>query len=187
LRREFLRGAARGLFLTILGGVVGPLLARLFGEPPPRKTVWQIDPEKCIQCGRCSTECVLDVSAVKCVHDFSMCGYCERCFAFFKQQPPEFDSGAENQQCPTGAIRRRFVEDPYFEYVIDEELCIGCGRCVKGCASFGNGSLYLQVRHDRCLNCNECRIAAACPADAYMRCPVSSENIAKSTWVKSRV
>ena len=47
------------------------------------------------------------------------------------------------------------------EYIIDEELCIGCAKCVKGCAAFGNGSLHLQVRHDRCLNCNECTIATA--------------------------
>ena len=64
---------------------------------------------------------------------------------------------------------RTYVEDPYFEYKIDEEKCIGCGKCVKGCLSFGNGSLFLQVRRDLCKNCNECRIAKACPADAFVR------------------
>ena len=31
-----------------------------------------------------------------------------------------------------------------------------------------NGSLYLQVMHDRCVNCNECAIAVACPSDAFV-------------------
>ncbi len=75
--------------------------------------------------------------------------------------------------CPLGAIQRRFIEEPYFEYTIDETLCVGCGKCVKGCNAFGNGSLYLQVRHDRCVNCNDCAIARACPAGAFRRVPAS--------------
>ena len=50
--------------------------------------------------------------------------------------------------------------------------CIGCGKCVKGCALM-NGSLYLQVMQDRCVNCNECAIAVACPSRAF--CRVSAE------------
>jgi len=34
-----------------------------------------------------------------------------------------------------------------------------------------NGSLYLQVMQDRCLNCNECAIAVACPTQAIGRVP----------------
>jgi electron transport complex protein RnfB len=75
---------------------------------------------------------------------------------------------------------RRFVEDPYFEYHIDEPLCIGCAKCVKGCNAFGNGSLQLQVRHDRCLNCNECAIAAVCPADAFRRVSADAPYVLKS-------
>ena len=56
--------------------------------------------------------------------------------------------------------------------IIDEDLCIGCAKCVKGCASFGNGSLHLQIRHDLCNNCNECSIARLCPSDAISRVPV---------------
>ncbi|MBL9127979.1 MAG: hypothetical protein JNL97_10050, partial [Verrucomicrobiales bacterium] len=44
--------------------------------------------------------------------------------------------------------------------------------CVEGCKLFGNGSFHLQVRHDRCLNCNECAIAKCCPGDAFYRAPV---------------
>jgi len=84
------------------------------------------------------------------------------------------DTAAENQLCPTKAIKRTFIEEPYYEYTIIEEKCIGCGICVKGCNAFGNGSLYLQVRHDRCLNCNECAIAKTCPSDAFRQ--ISADN-----------
>jgi electron transport complex protein RnfB len=175
-RREFMVGVGRGASLLALGGAVGALLVRW----RRKDMVWQVDPWKCTQCERCATECVLDVSAVKCVHDFRMCGYCEFCFGFFKTDPVALDTGAENQMCPTGAILREFIEEPYFEYAIDEGLCNGCGKCVKGCSQFGNGSLYLQVRHDRCLNCNECAIAAACPANAFVRMPASAPYVIKS-------
>jgi electron transport complex protein RnfB len=136
--------------------------------------VWQINPDKCGQCGQCATHCVLDQSAVKCFHEFDMCGYCNLCTGFFEPDPNALHEGAENQICPADAIIRKYVGDPYFEYVIDEERCIGCARCVKGCTQYGNASLYLQVRHDVCLNCNECSIAAACPADAFERVPANS-------------
>ena len=47
--------------------------------------------------------------------------------------------------------------------------CTGCGKCVKGCTSFGNGSLYLQIKQDICVNCNECQIAQVCVSDAISR------------------
>ena len=143
-------------------------------------TVWQLDPEKCIQCGRCATACVLTPSAVKCVHCFARCGYCDLCSGYFVQKPVALDTGAENQLCPTGALKRTFIEDPYFQYTIDEKLCIGCGRCVKGCADFGNGSLFLQIRHSRCKQCNECAIAVACPASAFKRVPVTNPYLMKT-------
>ncbi len=174
-RREFLVGMGRGASLLTVGGTVGVLFTVWQRE----EMVWQIDPFKCTQCGQCATECVLDLSATKCVHDFRMCGYCEFCFAFFQTNPVALETGAENQMCPTGAIQRKFVEEPYFEYEIDEELCNACGRCVEGCNTFGNGSLYLQVRHDRCLNCNECAIAVACPAQAFIRLPADAPYVIK--------
>jgi electron transport complex protein RnfB len=60
-------------------------------------------------------------------------------------------------------------------------LCIGCAKCVEGCTRFGNGSFYLQVRHDRCLNCNECSIARVCAGDAFRRVPASQPYIIKLT------
>jgi len=166
-RRGLLQGGLRGACLLSLGGAVGYLTSRSQADD----MVWQIDPEKCNQCGNCATYCVLKPSAVKCVHSHKLCGYCERCFGYFNPDTDELTMAAENQQCPTGAIRRRFIESPYYEYTIDEGLCIGCAKCVKGCQMFGNGSLYLQVRHNRCLNCNECSIAAACPSQAFVRVP----------------
>jgi electron transport complex protein RnfB len=142
-------------------------------------TVWQLDPAKCIQCGRCATNCVLNPSAVKCVHGHALCGYCRLCFGYFQPGSSDLTANAENELCPAGAIKRTFVEPPYYEYTIDESLCFACGKCVKGCNAFGNGSLFLQVRHDICVNCNECSIARACPSDAFRRVPVGSPYILK--------
>jgi len=178
-RRDLLRRGLRVAGLAGAGGAAGALAATA-GRRGRQSWVWQLDPDKCIQCGNCATYCVLSPSAVKCVHAFAMCGYCELCTGYFEPNAPELTTGAENQLCPTGAIRRRFIQDPYYEYTIDESLCIGCGKCVKGCESFGNGSLFLQVRHDRCLNCNECSIAVACPAGAYRRVPADRPYLLKT-------
>ena len=172
-RRDFVRSGLITFAGLSLGGVSGLLVK----NSSSKEMVWQIDPNVCVQCEKCSTNCVLPFSAVKCVHSFSMCGYCDLCSAYLQPGAKSRDTGAENQLCPTGALKRKFVEDPYFEYTIDEELCIGCGKCVKGCGSFGNGSLYLQVRHDRCLNCNECSIARSCTSQAYRRVPADTPYI----------
>ena len=180
-RREFCRTLARwtvGGGALLLTGVLGHRRLRL-RRSWRDTTVWQLDPHKCAQCGRCATHCVLNPSAVKCVHAFPMCGYCKLCFGYFQPGASELTSAAENQTCPTGAIQRTFIEEPYYQYTIDETLCIGCGKCVKGCGTFGNGSLHLQVRHDRCLNCNECAIARACPADAFRRVPADHPYLMK--------
>ncbi|MBP8305271.1 MAG: 4Fe-4S binding protein, partial [Phycisphaerae bacterium] len=66
-RRGFLTETLWGTCLAGLGGLAGLAVARSRG----RGTVWQIDPAKCIGCGRCATHCVLQESAVKCVHTYS--------------------------------------------------------------------------------------------------------------------
>ena len=167
-RREFVKALLRGGGVLAVGGSLGTLFAR---REAHGGMVWQLDPAKCTQCGKCATECVLGPSAVKCVHEFAMCGYCELCFGYFQDKRPDNSETAENQRCPTNALQRTFVEDPYYQYVVNEAQCIGCGICVKGCKTFGNSSLTLQVRHDRCLNCNQCAIAAACPSGAFKRVP----------------
>ena len=178
-RRQFLRGAVRTV--TVAG--VGALLGRLVSGNTAQAMVWQIDPAKCVRCGKCATHCVLEQSAVKCVHGFAICGYCQLCTGYFGPEPNELTTAAENQLCPTAAIRRTYVEDPYYEYFIDEKLCIGCSKCVEGCNRFGNGSLFLQVRHDRCLNCNECAISRVCDGGAFVRVPADRPYLLKTTTV----
>ena len=178
----------RGLRILMLGAIAG--ICGIFGtrkKSASHAMVWQIDPNVCIQCGKCSTNCILPQSAVKCVHSYSMCGYCDLCSGYLEPGAQSRDTGAENQLCPTGALKRTFIEDPYFQYTIDEKLCIGCGKCVKGCGSFGNGSLYLQIRHDRCLNCNECSIARSCPSRAHRRVPADNPYIIRGDEGKKSV
>ncbi len=166
-RREMLRGCGRAAAIIGAGGLVG-LLAR---TAKADAAVWQIDPHKCVQCGKCATYCVLPTSAVRCTHAFAMCGYCRVCFGYFdiNSKTQEYNTAAENQICPTGAIGRRLVESQYFQYTIDESLCIGCAKCVASCGQYGNGSLYLQIKHDLCVHCNQCSIATACPSGAISR------------------
>ena len=78
------------------------------------------------------------------------------------------------------SLTRKLVQEPYYEYTVDEDLCVACSRCVKGCNQFGNGSLCLQVQHDRCLHCNECAIAINCPANAFVRVPADRPYITKN-------
>ncbi|MBP7509525.1 MAG: hypothetical protein KA807_17060, partial [Prolixibacteraceae bacterium] len=163
-RRDFINLGGR---ITLAAGIIG-VAALSARRSQSGGWVWQIDPFKCTQCGRCATDCVLSVSAVKCVHAYDLCGYCDLCGGYFNPGVTDLNTGAENQLCPTSAITRKFIEEPYFEYIIDEELCIGCSKCVKGCTSFGNGSLLLQIIHDICKNCNECSISRVCPSDAII-------------------
>ncbi len=174
-RRDFMRCGLRTAALLGVGG----LAAGTVFKGGKTTYVWQLDPGKCVQCGRCETACVLTPSAVKAVHGYALCGYCKLCGGYHQPQARPIDTAAENQLCPTGAIKRSFVEDPFYEYTIVEEKCIGCAVCVKGCAQFGNGSLFLQVRHDRCVNCNECAIARVCPVDAFRRVPAEQPYLLK--------
>lgn len=176
-RRSFLEKMTKGVSFFALGGVTGKLLSNALRE----EMVWQIDPLKCIQGGNCATACVLTPSASKCYHDFSMCGYCRVCTGFFPTDPTTLDEGAENQLCPVGAIQRKFVEEPYYEYEIDRTLCIGCARCAKGCTSYGNGSLYMQIDRTLCVNCNQCAIALVCEGKAFSRVPVEQQYVLKGS------
>lgn len=174
-RREFIGSTMRISVGLAIGSIGGVLLTKSLGDD----LVWQLDPALCVQCGRCATDCVLTPSAVKCTHVYSMCGYCDLCGGYFRPEAKNLTTAAENQLCPTAAIERKFIEEPFFEYHIIEELCIGCGKCVKGCGAFGNGSMQLQVRHNICVNCNQCSIATNCPADAFKRVPASKPYIFK--------
>lgn len=163
-RRDFMRGAAAVGFVGATWAATGAK-----GE----EKIWQLDPNKCTQCGRCETHCVLKPSAVKMMNQFNICGYCDLCFGYLQPGSREINTGAENLLCPTNAIERWFIEDPYYEYKVHEDRCIGCAKCVEACLTFGNGSFYLQIRQDLCINCNECSIAVACPSDCFSEVPES--------------
>lgn len=179
-RRRFLLNGMQLAMGSALIGVTGLSILK----SGAKGMVWQIDPFKCVQCGRCATECVMQPSAVKCVHAYNLCGYCDLCGGYLKPDPNARSTAAENQLCPTAAIQRKFIEDPFYEYVIEEDLCIGCAKCVAGCTSFGNGSLHLQIRHNLCKNCNECSIARLCPAEAITRVPADKAYQIKGGWKK---
>lgn len=182
-RRDFLNQGMRLTLALSLGGIAtATLFKTVRGD-----TVWQIDPFKCVQCGRCADRCVKTPSAVKCVHAYDLCGYCDLCGGYLKPDAIAQATGAESQLCPTAAIKRKFIEEPYFEYEIIEDLCIGCAKCVAGCTAFGNGSLHLQIRHDLCDNCNECAIARVCPADAIIRVPADQPYMIKGDFTASSV
>lgn len=179
-RRDFINNGVR---LALGVSVVGTAAFTLKRSSTTGEYVWQIDPFLCNQCGRCATDCVKSESAVKCIHAYDLCGYCDLCGGYLKPGAKR-ETGAENQLCPTSAITRSYIENPYFEYVIDEELCIGCAKCVKGCSSFGNGSLHLQIRHNLCLNCNMCSIARVCPTKAISRVPASEPYKIKGSFTQ---
>lgn len=180
-RREFIRSGVRMSLALSLGGLAGLAAAR----SSRKGYVWQIDPFTCTQCGRCATECVLSPSAVKCVHAYDLCGYCDLCGGYFKGGYNELSTAGENQLCPTSAITRKYIEEPYFEFNIIEDLCIGCAKCVKGCSSFGNGSLHLQIMHHLCDNCNECAIARVCPSKAVKRVDIDEPYLIKGDFTKN--
>jgi Na+-translocating ferredoxin:NAD+ oxidoreductase subunit B len=174
-RRDFI---GTGIRLGI-GAGLGTIAVALTTRSVSGKTIWQLDPSKCVQCGNCAIACVKQTSAVKCIHVTDMCGYCDLCSGYLRAGTKELNTGAENRLCPTNAIARKYVEEPYFEYKISEELCNGCGKCVKNCGAFGNGSLQLQVQQELCLNCNQCSIARQCPSQAFSRVDLETPYLLK--------
>jgi electron transport complex protein RnfB len=175
-RRQFIDRSCRIVGFTALGGAAGLLAKRASGN-----AVFQVDPIKCTACDLCRTSCVLSFSAVKAVNDFAKCGYCMLCPAYFDiTSGPDEKGIPAGKVCPRDALKRRVVgkEDPddpnnnYYEYTIDETRCDGCGKCVKACKPpAGNGSLRLEIRYARCVECNECSIQIACPVSAVVLVP----------------
>lgn len=159
-KREFLINFGRAAAFLLLGGGAGLLIRNAV-----KNRFVRIDPAKCSACGKCETACILQHSAVKCVNDFEKCGYCRFCSGYFLEDPPE-DESAVKLVCPVNALKRRYINKYRCEYTIDESLCIGCGKCVKRCKDKGNGSLFLEIRNDICVNCNNCSIQRICPDKA---------------------
>ena len=95
------RGALRGAAALVLGGGAFYLVRKAEGQ-----VVWNVDSARCINsrlgetgvtaCNLCTTECVVSQSAVRAVNEFSKCGRCNICPAYFnvtsavneKRRPP---------------------------------------------------------------------------------------------------
>jgi electron transport complex protein RnfB len=185
-RRELLSKVMRGSVLAGMGGAVVFLAQKANGE-----IVWQVDASRCLNsslnepnteaCLLCTSECVVSLSAVRAVNEYSKCGRCYICPAYFDITSAVNEEGLPSQKlCPRDAITRKPIgmidpEDPannFYDYVIDEEICDGCGRCVLKCKEpLGLGSITLKVRYNKCLDCNRCAISLACPQDAISQVP----------------
>jgi electron transport complex protein RnfB len=186
-RRGALAKAARGAAALVLGGGTFHLVRKAEGQ-----IVWNVDPAKCVNsrlgeigveaCGLCTTECVVSQSAVRAVNEFSKCGRCSICPAYFNVTSAVNEKGLPSEKlCPRDAIERKPIgevdpSDPannFYEYVIDEAKCDGCGKCVMACKEpLGLGSIQLRVRHNLCVDCNRCAISTACPKDALQQVSV---------------
>jgi electron transport complex protein RnfB len=180
-RRGALAKAARGAAALVLGGGAFYLVRKAEGQ-----VVWNVDSARCINsrlgetgvtaCNLCTTECVVSQSAVRAVNEFSKCGRCNICPAYFNVTSAVNEKGLPSEKlCPRDAIERKPIgqvdpEDPannFYEYIIDEVKCDGCGKCVMTCKEpMGLGSIVLRVRYDLCVDCNRCAISTACPKDA---------------------
>ncbi len=183
-RRDAIQKVVRGTVLIGLGSTAGFLINKADGQ-----VVWQVDTSRCVNsrlgeagaevCSLCTTECVVSQSAVRAVNNFKECGRCYICPAYFNIKSAVDEHGLPSEKlCPRDAIRRTPIglvdpEDPannFYEYVIEEEKCDGCGLCVKGCREpLGLGSIVLKVRYNICVDCNRCAISTACPKDALVR------------------
>jgi electron transport complex protein RnfB len=186
-RRDVIGKVVRGSVLLGLGSTAGFLINKADGQ-----IVWQVDASRCVNsrlgeagaevCNLCTSQCVVNQSAVRAVNNFKECGRCYICPAYYNIKSAVDEKGLPSEKlCPRDAIERKPIgyidpEDPannFYEYVIDEEKCDGCGLCVKGCREpLGLGSIVLKVRHDLCAGCNRCAISIACPKDAIEQRPV---------------
>jgi Na+-translocating ferredoxin:NAD+ oxidoreductase subunit B len=185
-RRELLHKVVRGTVLVGIGGAAIHLGRKAHGE-----LVWQVNASRCVNsrldavdakvCTLCTSKCVVSLSAVRAVNDYSKCGRCNICPAYFDINSAVDERGLPSQKlCPRDAIARVPIGkiDPedlannFYDYRIDEEKCDGCGRCVLKCKEpLGLGSITLKVRYNKCVDCNRCAIALACPKDAISQVP----------------
>ena len=175
-----------GTGLLVLGGAAVYLTDKAGTE-----YVWAIDPEKCRNirlgltdieaCDKCAIDCVLSLSAIRAVNEYSECGRCCICPAYYDVTSEVGPDGLPMRKlCPRDAITRVAIgevdpDDPlnnFYEYLFDETKCNGCGKCVLACKEpAGLGSIRLEVRHNLCLDCNRCSIAKVCPDLAVVQVP----------------
>ena len=190
-RRKALRIAGQLLGASSLCGVGW----RVFSPPAEdadfiaqgRRFAWQVDPEKCEYCGLCETACVRKPSAVKALNDQKKCSNCVVCYGHITDTHIDSDKiDTEGERvCPVDAVARKNFSggvDGMFLYSNDAKLCIACSKCVKRCNEHGTKSMFLAIRPDLCLGCNECAIAVACPHDAIERIPREAVDDYRGDW-----
>ncbi len=158
-------GKARMLTSYILAALLLLTSVFLLASRSISSGKWYIDTEECIGCGDCATECIKSQSAVRAVIDTVACSGLDKCRAFYRSTSSRFGQSVANQNCPTGAFKREKDSDRYF-YWIDESLCIGCGKCFRGCRKC-EGAIKLEVKDEFCVNCNDCKIELSCPTNAF--------------------
>ena len=109
-RRQMLSHTARAVAALGLGGTAAYLASKASASD-----VWIIDPAKCLNsqlgktgidyCDLCATECVLALSAVRAVNDYSKCGRCYICPAYYDIMSQVDAEGLPSQKlCPRDAI-----------------------------------------------------------------------------------
>jgi electron transport complex protein RnfB len=179
-RREALRIGGQLLGAASLGAlgwrVFSPSSEKTGFIAQNRRFAWQIDPEKCLACGRCATACVRKPSSAKAVNDPKKCSNCVVCYGHISDTQVDSDKiDTEGKRvCPVDAVQRENFSggaDGLFLYRQDPKRCIGCAQCVKRCNEHGSKSMFMIIRPDLCLGCNECAIAVACPHGAVIRIP----------------
>ncbi len=186
-RRATLKDLSRAAALAGMTATAAFLVRKAEG-----RVVWQIDTARCVNsragevgvkvCDLCLKQCVVTQSAVRAVNEYAQCGRCNICPAYFNVTSAVSEQGLPSEKlCPRDAIARKPIgeidpADPannFYEYVIDEARCDGCGKCVMACKEpAGLGSIRLVVRHNLCVDCNRCAISTACPNDALMQLSV---------------
>ena len=112
-----------GLITNALGGglqVAKTILADLEGKEAPKRRDEMIDyallGREYYERDRVPQPQDGDAESLKCMS----CGLCRDC-------------GICEQSCYWGAISRQETEDGGYEYVVNDELCIGCGFCAAVC------------------------------------------------------
>ncbi len=148
-RRDFLALSIRSAALVALGGGAAALATRRSHDGG----LWQIDPAKCIACGKCATSCVLKPSAARCFHTFEMCGYCNLCTGYFQ---PDADTGAAVPR-PRSAPRVRSSASPWLRHTTSTPL-------IRPRASAAP-SAWMAAPPTAMVPCT-CRSARTCASDA---------------------
>ena len=107
------------------------------------------------------------------VRDASLCGLGQTApnpvLSTIRYFRDEYIAHIEEKRCPAGVCKA------LIQYVIDEEICTGCGVCKKSCpqgAIEGERKGPHSVAQDRCVKCGICY--DVCKFDAVLKTGVTN-------------